>query len=206
MMANPQPPPIMADLGPSVSRLNHQPATVDFIDNRLPRYHPAFTNPPVRYNAMSGQFSPKSQALVPRVNNAALVAPSISSELVGVDDLPPRPDWADFKAMEFWSAIFSEAMVQFRMTPEPRGRSKTAYSIRDQGCWDAVYDTLELARNKYQKEGGTLGWLRKVRRKAADKITPVAEMARIASKLCPSESAATPVLGAVEVLFEVSSP
>lgn len=196
--------PAMADPGPSVSRLIHQPVTVDFIDNRLPRYHPAFTDPPVRYDVMSGQYFPHSQALVPLTKNGTLVAPiSGSPALVKLDDLPPRPEWADFKAMEFWDAIFSEAMTRFKMTMEPKGRSKTTYNIRDKDNWDEVYDTLETARNKYLKDGGAVGWLRKVRRKAADKVTPIAEVARIASKLCPDSSPGTPVLGAVEVLFEV---
>jgi len=186
----------MTDLN-SVPSLGHQPATVDFIDNHLQKYHPAFVNPPVRYDPMSGQYVPNSQPLVPRPNNGALVASA------PYNDLLPRPAWTNTNAMQFWNGIFPEAMTRFRSTTEPKGLSQTAYRIRDKHDWDAVYDMLEAARTKYQQEGGPVGWLRKVRRKVADNITPVAEAAKIASKIAPNNLFATPVLGTVEVLLDV---
>lgn len=105
--------------------------------------------------------------------------------------------------MGFWTGIFPEAIAQFRSTTEPKGRSKTAYNIRDKHDWDMIYDTLEAARIKYRNEGGPVGWVRKVRRKVADNIGPGAEAAKIASKVVPENPYATPVLGAVEVLLDV---
>jgi hypothetical protein len=95
-------------------------------------------------------------------------------------------------------------MDRFKSTKEPKGRSQTVYNIRDKTDWDSVYDTLTLAREKYQENGGSVGrWLRRVRRKAADNITPGAEVAKIASKVVPQNPYATPVVGAVEVLLDV---
>lgn len=100
--------------------------------------------------------------------------------------------------------MFPEALDRLRSTTEePKGRAKTEYSIRDVDDWDAIYDKLERARAKYQNEGGTVGLLRKVRRKAADRVVPVAETTRNVSKAAPDSIFSTPVLGAVQILLDV---
>jgi hypothetical protein len=109
-------------------------------------------------------------------------------------------------AMLFWNTIFLAALVQFKSnpaTPEPKGRSETPYSIRDKRDWDAIYSTLALAWNEYQKAGGRVGCLRKTRRKAADNVAPLVVVAQIASDIAPENPYSTPVLGAVEVLLDV---
>ncbi|KAF1973000.1 hypothetical protein BU23DRAFT_568555 [Bimuria novae-zelandiae CBS 107.79] len=50
--------------------------------------------------------------------------------------------------------------------------------------------------------GGLVGKIRKVRRQAADNITPGAEAAKIASKVVLQDNVATPVVGAVEVILD----
>ena len=105
--------------------------------------------------------------------------------------------------MVFWNAIFPDAVLELVKTTEPRGRSETEYSIRAKANWDDIYDVLKSARAKYEKSGGPVGWLRKMRRKAADKIAPVTTATKITAKLVPSNPYATPVLAAVEILFDV---
>ncbi|KAK3938949.1 hypothetical protein QBC46DRAFT_264256 [Diplogelasinospora grovesii] len=116
----------------------------------------------------------------------------------------PRPTFTDINAMKFWNGILPEAMKKFSSeTIEPKGLSKAGYTIRDKTDWNDVYIVLEGARNKYQKEGGRVGsLLRKVRRKFADNVTPIAAASKIASKLAPDNPYSTPVLGAVEILFD----
>jgi hypothetical protein len=116
-----------------------------------------------------------------------------------------RPVLTDTNIMKFWNGIFSAAMDRFKSMKEHKGRAQTVYNIRDKSDWDAVYDTLSSARKKYQENGGSVGaWFRRMRRKATDNITPAAEVTKIASEVVPLDPAATPVLGAVEVLLDVS--
>ncbi|KAL1644142.1 hypothetical protein SLS58_004422 [Diplodia intermedia] len=93
-------------------------------------------------------------------------------------------------------------MDRFRSQASLKGRPKPGYDIRAKDDWDGVYDLLAVARTQYQREGGAVGFLRRVRRRAADNVGPVAETTHIASKLTPNDSYATPVLGAVEVLLD----
>ncbi|KAL4411692.1 hypothetical protein CABS03_06117 [Colletotrichum abscissum] len=104
--------------------------------------------------------------------------------------------------MNFWNGIFPKAMHQLRSTPPPKDRASTIFDIRNKHDWDTVYSTLDEARNKYQREGGPLGWLRKVRRKGADNITSVEGIVKIVSKATPNDPYATPILGALEVLLD----
>lgn len=186
---------------PPIPALTIRAPVIDFIDQRLPKHHPAFASQSVQYDPMSKQYVPAAQALVANTNNS-LVTPPASNVSFSSNGLPQRPEWTDTNAMKFWNGIFPESMARFKYTKEPKGRSRTLYHIRDKTDWDTIYDTLESARAKYQKSGGSVGWIRKVRRKAADNITPGAEAAKIASRVVPQDKIATPVLGAVEVLFD----
>ncbi|KAH8810790.1 hypothetical protein F5884DRAFT_875629 [Xylogone sp. PMI_703] len=194
----------MADTHSSASRLDRQPVTVDFIENRLPSHHPAFVNPPLHYDSVSRQYVPNNQALVPRPNHGELAqVDSSGSPAADSNGLSPRLTWDDTKAMLYWNGVFSEAMGKLKSSKEePKGRSNTAYSIREKGDWDAVVDQLEAARNEYKEAGGRLGWLRTKRRKIADNIDPIAGVARVASNLAPNTVYTTPVLKAVEVILD----
>ncbi|KAH8899100.1 hypothetical protein GQ53DRAFT_878448 [Thozetella sp. PMI_491] len=172
-----------------------------FIENQLPRNHPLFDNPPVHYDLMVGQYVADSRALVRGGN---LWGDSVSAPWEDVES-PSRPAWTDTQAMVFWNDIFSQAMSRFTSTTsEPRGRSQTAYDIRHERDWDAVYDKLEAARNEYKNRGGFVGWIRKRRREIADNIAPVAKMVSVASKAVPNDPCATPVLCVVEVLLDAA--
>jgi hypothetical protein len=187
-----------------ISRPGAQSDSVKFIENRAQQYHPMFQHRNVQYDPTAGRFGPSRQNSVPTGDSGDPEPPVYSLEPSDNNDLPPRPAWADTKAMTFWSGIFPGAMAGFRNTPAPSGRPK-AYDLRlpEKNDWDAVYSTLRLARAEYQRVGGPVGWLRKVRRKAADNIGPLAEATKIATAVAPSNPYSTPVLGAVEVLLDV---
>ena len=184
----PSNPTAMTNRGSFVPEFS-RPVTVAYIDHHLQEQHPMFLNPPVRYDRMSGQYAPNNEVPVPPPDG---------------DSLPPRPDWTNINAMGFWNGIFPDAMTEFKKTKEPRGRSSTEYSIRSPDSWDEIYRRLEAAQAKYQQEAGPGGWLRKVRRKVADNITPVAGAAGIAAKVAHGEPIATPVLDAVRLVLDVS--
>lgn len=193
----------MPDPRPSAPTPNYQKTAVDFIENRLPKHHPAFLNPPVRFDPMSGHYVSKDQAVVQRPADGSVMISGDSNALLDDDGIPPRPEWTNICAMNFWNGIFPKAMDQLRSTTQPKGRTATIFDIRNKQDWETIYDTLEQARDKYQSEGGPVGWLRKVRRKGADNLAPVGVLVKTASKMAPNDPYATPILGAVEVLLDV---
>ncbi|KAH0425036.1 hypothetical protein CcaCcLH18_11179 [Colletotrichum camelliae] len=193
----------MSDPKPPTPRLHHRPITVDYIDNHLQKYHPAFVNPPIRFDSMSGHYVLKDQALVQRPAENLVVASGASDDLLDDYGVPPRPELTSTNSMKYWNAIFPEAMKQLRLTTKPKGRAGAAFDIRNKQDWDSVYGALEEARNKYKSEGGSLGWVRKVRRKGADNINMVGQTVKIVSKAVPSNPYSTPILGAVEILLDV---
>ncbi|ROV98393.1 hypothetical protein VMCG_07143 [Cytospora schulzeri] len=198
---------------PLDSHIGRRPLTVEFIDYHLPAVHPAFVDPPVHYDTMSQQYVLNSRT-ASASNDGALTtlspgsssdiySPAGSKPLSTVSDPPPRPVWTDTKAMQYWNAIIPQALVMFRATTtEPKRQSNNKFRIRDKNDWDTIYETLELARDEYQKTGGPVGWLRKIRRKAADNVAPLAGAAFIGLKAVPENTYSTPVLGAVGVLLD----
>lgn len=184
-----------------IQAITKRAPTIDFIDQRLPKHHPLFASQAVHYDPTMNQFVPNKQALT-QTNSGSLVNAGASSVSNTVASLQQRPEWTDVDAMVYWNDIFPESMSRFASSPEPKGRSKTPYDIRGKSEWNAVYDTLEMARQKYQMKGGLVGKIRKVRRKAADSITPGAEAAKIASKVVPQDNVATPVVGAIVVVLD----
>lgn len=175
--------------------------TIDFIDQRLPKYHPAFATSSVQYDPMALQYVPAGQVIGSGATTS-LVPSLAANQTVGSYGVPQRPNWTDTNAMQFWNTILPESMTRLQSTPEPNARSSTPYSIRNKYDWDEIYNALSIARAKYGETGGRMGWVRKVRRKAADNITPGADAAKIASKVIPQDKVATPVIGAVEILFD----
>ncbi|KAL5090384.1 hypothetical protein Trisim1_004576 [Trichoderma cf. simile WF8] len=174
----------MADPDAAGSSLGHRPASVTFIDNRLPEHHQLFADPSVHYDPAVEKY-----------------VPSMAKVDEGVAWIP-RPVLTNINAMKFWEDILPKAMTELKTTIEPDGRSKTTYSIRDKTSWDAIYSSLEAAKFKYENKEGTANKLRDVRRKAASKIAPLEGVVKIASKVVPEGTAATPVLGSLQVLLD----
>ncbi|KAJ3548882.1 hypothetical protein NM208_g781 [Fusarium decemcellulare] len=188
-----------------MSNPTNQPATVTFIDNHLAEHHPAFAGSMVMFDPMAGQYVPNNQDVISTAPDGDPVASSNSAAgQFTANSFPPRPTWTDTAAMKFWESIFPEAMVKLAEETEPNSKLDPTFNIRKKTDWDSVYDTLQAARVRYQEQGGKVGWLRKVRRRIADNITPGAEVARIASTVTPNDPYSTPVLGTVQVLLDVS--
>ncbi|PNP57021.1 hypothetical protein THARTR1_02863 [Trichoderma harzianum] len=174
----------MADPDAAGSSLGHRPASVTFIDNRLPEHHQLFADPSVHYDPAVEKY-----------------VPSMAKVDEGVAWIP-RPVLTNINAMKFWEDILPKAMAELKSTIEPDGRSKTTYSIRDKTSWDAIYSSLEAAKFKYENKEGAANKLREVRRKAASKIVPLEGVVKIASKVVPEGTCATPVLGSLQVLLD----
>lgn len=181
-------------------RLDSQPTSVNFIDNRLPNHHPLFSGAPVYYDRQLGQYAPQNMALL------SSWPTHLGGMAANADDILSRPSLTETAVMSHWNAILVEAMAEFKAeSSEPKGRSSTPFSIRDKQGWDEVCEVLESAKEKYQYAGGASGWIRKVRRRAAETVVPVAATTiGNAARLAPDGIFSTPILGAVRIMMDVS--
>lgn len=166
--------------------------TIDFIDQRLPKYHPFFASQAVQYDPGSRKFVERNMRNNV-VSTGTPAAPASSASLI------QRREWRQINALTFWAGIFPESMAQFNSTQESYSRSKSMYDIRDKTDWHSVYETLELARKNRDSDGGSL---RKAHRRKIDRVKPGANAAKLESKVTSQESLATPVLDAVEVILD----
>jgi hypothetical protein len=186
----------MAESDIHLQILQRSSLTADFIHSHMPVYREAIRKSSLEYNPA---FEP--YIFMRQPNTMPLDSPPFMSSAPS-DLIPPRPLPSAISAMIFWKDIFPDAMAEFKAQHvETPGRVNSQYNIRDGNDWEEVYDRLEMAQESYTKATGIIGWVRKVRRKAADNIQPLIE----ASKFVPDVDYVTPVLGAVKVLLEVSS-
>lgn len=205
--------------GPALPIRLQTPA-VDFIDNRLPRYHPAFEHPE-RFHGEDGNqliaigsdwSSPTTfdhtTSFVPSDQAAK------SQDLVGPAMLSPRPSQQaarplppSIEDMRFWESIWPKAIDRLSETPEAPGRKDKGFSIRGAKKWADVTNTLNRARDKYNgtKADGSryhtvLGKIKRSGRRVGETVaTPLQQ----AIKVVPNHPIATPVLGAVDLLIKV---
>lgn len=177
-----------------------RPAAVDFIDNRLPKYHPAFMNSTSHYDTEVGKYVPNTQIAVSTESSGA-ISLSNSSKPLDYEVSSPRPNWTNIEALKCWNDLFPAALNRLISTsPEPSGRSKSEYSIRQgKNDWNAVYNALENAKAKYEQSNKVAGMLRKT----GENIAPVAQALKIASNMDPGSPYSTPVLGAVNIFLDV---
>ncbi|KAL7904235.1 hypothetical protein GGI35DRAFT_203762 [Trichoderma velutinum] len=176
-----------------------RPAAVDFINNQLPKYHPAFMNSTSHYDAEDGKYIPNTQVTVSTESNGT-VSLSDSSTPLDYGMPSPRPNWTNIEALKCWNDLFPAALIRLTSTSqEPSGRSKTEYSIRQgKSDWNAVYNALENAKAKYEQSNKVAGMLRKT----GENIAPVAQALKIASNMDPGSPYSTPILGAVNIFLD----
>ncbi|OBT53466.1 hypothetical protein VE04_05390 [Pseudogymnoascus sp. 24MN13] len=184
--------------------LQLQSLAVDFIDNRLDKYHPAFSTPPARYDPARGSFI---AVVTPRPDTTMQSQQQQLSTTPRADhvQLIPRPRAEPAKALKFWDSIFVRAMNKFTAgsdaAKEPGGRVEAGFSIRDKKDWIAVFDTLQEAKQCYFDKKGIKGTIRGVYRAIADFGAPV--MLDL-TKLVPETGClfVTPVVGSIQIVLE----
>ncbi|RFU34145.1 hypothetical protein B7463_g2238, partial [Scytalidium lignicola] len=181
----------------TIPKLQLQSPAVDFIDNHLAKYHPAFANHHARYDHTTGRNVAIQETIV--MPSGGPIAPPALLAVADDYEIPPRPLPSPVKAMKFWDDIFLDAMSTFEdmSTKDP---TEPIYSIRGKKDWETVYGRLEAARNAYNSTEGIRGKVRNVYRKVADNIQPVIEL----TKFVPDIDYVTPVLSAVQVLLEAA--
>jgi hypothetical protein len=194
----------MASSSDFVPDLGSQPPSVDFIENRMPKYSPAFRNSPVSYNTASQRFisthrqknGPREQISPIYIQNNAIEQefPPIGQPMA----LVASPS-TNTEAMKYWNDIFPDALTQLQTTAEPRIKNLELRIRYDKG-WDTIYIKLENARSGYLKQGGQFG---QMVRWCADHTTSATILVKIAQGVAPSNPYSTPVLGAVQLILNV---
>lgn len=183
-----------------IPSINLQPPAVDFIDNRLDSYHPAFATPPSRYDASLGAYIVCEE----HCSSQSLVSPASGSRPTTPQNvqIPRRQLLAEpMDALEFWDTLFPLAMDLLKEKHSTEPDIKQEFKIRDKTDCTSVFDQLEKAKDSYsKKDKGFKATFTRVYRKLADNVDPVIG----ATKFVPNIDYVTPVLGAVQVLLEVS--
>lgn len=138
-----------------IPRVNLQPPSVDFIDNRLDEYHPAFkANSSVQYDQTVGHYTvtpPGAQMLEP------------ASE----QSLPPRQALPEVGQLKFWDTLLPEAMNRLRK--KPTLTLKPEYLIRDKTSWEDIHGQLQKAQELYEgNPKSTHGKIKNLARKVTD--------------------------------------
>ena len=183
----------------NIPDLDRQSLAVDFIDNRLDKYHPGFATPPARYDPALDSFIVST----PRPVDAMQSQQPSTTPQQGDVKLSPRQPAEPAAALRFWDHLFVRAMDQFKSaSKEPKGRVEVGFSIRDKKDWTAVFDQLEKARDLYFKGKKVTSAIRGVYRKLADHVAPVA---LDLTKLAPNTDCmfVTPVVGSIQIILEV---
>lgn len=210
----------------SVPEIRLQPESVDFIENELDGYHPGFANPPSHYNPQLGgfvvdmplngvdaqtlaaynraQWALTGQGVAPVTYPPVRLPPTLAEAEQKV--LPARKRAEPIAALEFWDDLFAPSMDRFvkAHATEP-DEVKQRCRIRDQTDWTGVFDRLEAAKTAYcQTDNSFKATFRKVYRKTADH-SGGAPMAIVdAAKDLLDVDYASPVLGALRLVLDVS--
>ncbi|TLS26548.1 hypothetical protein PpBr36_05492 [Pyricularia pennisetigena] len=172
---------------------NVQPPAVDFIDNHIDEYHPAFSNPPSRYDPRLKQYviCQTSNFLEPQVSPDVEAQVGTAAPLPSEYDFTPRPLPQPTAALDFWEDLFPTAMDRFQMMHPVEPDAVAKYRIRDRKSWTEVFDQLEAAKVQYYQTKGFKGGFRKIYRKSGDNVQPLIGVA----KALPDIDMVTPVLG-----------
>ncbi|KAI0468397.1 hypothetical protein F4859DRAFT_490319 [Xylaria cf. heliscus] len=196
----------MSNEGPRVSQgpmlaptvVFHTPA-VDFIENRMPEYHPAFDVNGFRYSPGQSRFVP----LADRTTIMDAASPSTLSAPPTAPTSPqPRPPPSSISHMDFWAEVFPEAMSQLNREPLPhRGPYQPQWGIRHLSTWPNVQAKLDMAWRDYGFHNGQqhVGKFRRKFRLAMDKVTAPLQQG---VNLIPDIDVVSPVTGVISLLLD----
>ncbi|KAH6847753.1 hypothetical protein B0I37DRAFT_375762 [Chaetomium sp. MPI-CAGE-AT-0009] len=161
--------------------LRTQSLAVDFIDGRLPAYHPYFNRPLTRFDPAEGMYVPKSSA----------------SQSTTERPLPSASD-----RMRFWAALFPHALdnLKKQRPVEPKGRLQSGQSIRNLSSWEHVHERLCTNRQGYDNPQGRFGTVRRGIRNVMDKSQPL----RGIVNLIPDNTYLAPVVGTLGIILDAA--
>lgn len=183
---------------------------VDFIENRLPQYHPAFDTRHVHFDPSRGQFM--ASALTPLQNHSMIPQSMSSSSLVVAPSTQapspqqlPRPATGAINGMVFWNEMFPLVMEKLKLEPVPSSVTQSDWGIRHLSTWADVQAKLEMARRQYDFHFGSQH-VGSFRRKARSLFDNHAVTLQQGTRLVPEVDMAKPIVGAIKVVLDVSVP
>lgn len=177
----------------------HTP-TVDFIENRLPQYHPAFDTRYVEFDASKARFVPSSTiTLAPRGSPGTLITPGVHSS----PQESPRQVPGMLYDMTFWQELFPKAMDMLKADPKPKSAEDKSWGIRHLSTWADVQAKLDIALEKYDFHHGSQH-VSKFRRWTRSGLDKYAVTLQQGAKLVPELDIAKPIIGAIRVVLDVS--
>ncbi|KAF6809111.1 hypothetical protein CMUS01_13744 [Colletotrichum musicola] len=177
---------------------------VDFIENRLPQYHPAFDSRNVRFDNSQDRFvaqlTTRTNILTPQSTSSAMTIPVVS----GIPSSPqrlPRPPPGVVNDMAFWDEILPLAMEALKHEPVPSGLKDAKWGIRHLSTWPDVQAKLEMAQREYDFHHGQphVGKFRRGLRKVLDNHAVTLQQG---TRLVPELDIAKPVVGAIKVVLD----
>jgi hypothetical protein len=168
---------------------------VDFVENRMWQYHPAYNAQNHRYDPIQAQFVALEAGLSASSSNLlATNVPAYSQ---------PRPAPGNVHDMDLWAVVFPGAMSELNTTPAPKQGDLQKWGIRTCSDWPEVQRKLEMARRDYDHLHGQkhVGKFRRKMRDVMDKSSiPLQQIV----KGVPSVDAASPIVSVANVLLDVS--
>ncbi|KAF6807172.1 hypothetical protein CSOJ01_08360 [Colletotrichum sojae] len=177
---------------------------VDFIENRLPQYHPAFGSHNVRFDHSQDRFvaqiTPRTNVLMPQSTSSAMAIPVVN----GIPSSPqrlPRPPPGVVNDMAFWHEILPLAMDALKHESVPSGLKDTKWGIRHLSTWPDVQAKLEMAQREYDFHHGQpdVGKFRRGLRKVLENHAVTLQQG---TRLVPEIDIAKPVVGAIRVVLD----
>ncbi|XEV04590.1 hypothetical protein FSHL1_009877 [Fusarium sambucinum] len=166
---------------------------VDFIENRLPEYHPAFDVTKVRYNDNQGQFN----AIIP-TSSQGLVIPNVSTHT------SVRPVPVSVADMEFWDDIFAVAMKSLNDESKAKYKCDEKWDIRHLCGWSDIQTRLQEAEDEYNfiNSSKSVGKFRKTIRKVLDNHHAIPQQI---GKVVPNSEIAGPIVGVINLMVDAYS-
>lgn len=152
-------------------RVSRQPLAVDFVENRMSKYHPAFDTSNIRWSHGQNQFV----TLVPWQQSVAVTV----HDTLDVPSQPaPRPLPEPIHDMNFWEDVLPPAIQKLSLLPTPK-HGANDWNIRGVSAWKEVEDKLELAQQHYnfRSDRKHVQSARSTMRRFFDKVQPTLSQA-----------------------------
>ncbi|KAI1748401.1 hypothetical protein F4782DRAFT_534505 [Xylaria castorea] len=188
-----------ASQGPPPAFVLHTPA-VDFIENRMSEYHPAFDVNGFRYSPTQSQFVPLAGPTMHIASPSTLAPPPPPPAAL----TPPRPrsTHGSINNMDFWTEVFPEAMSRLNQESMPESEvCGRQWGIRHLSVWPNVQAKLDMARRDYDFRNGQyhVGKFRRKLRLVMDKVVAPLQQGM---KLIPHNDMISPVVSVIGLLLD----
>ncbi|KAI2463777.1 hypothetical protein F4781DRAFT_415463 [Annulohypoxylon bovei var. microspora] len=181
----------------TIPRLHHQPVAVDFIDNHLPGFHPAFACSYSKYDPNIDRYVLSSHVSLIKMQSRQSKSQALTLTRAKPSDIRSPP--GIMLSMQFWDNVFPVAMSRLEEEfDESNNRHDASYNIRGLKDWDQVYQKLESCFKNYVDDTGLIKKVKRGWRGFADQIGPMQEV----WKLVPDIDYLTPIRGTLEFIMD----